>query len=149
MEEKIIDETARFLNSIEENLSKSKDNVVNFEDDISFSCVCNVISSLLVGRSFEKTDPTLHRFKSAIDQLFKILMGLKLFLLFSFSWLRFVPFFGHFGFDSFRSINDTILNFISNEIERHKKDVVELTKEPSDLISAYLQGNFGYTVYDQ
>lgn len=139
MEEKVAMQTDNFREMIEEKLQKSSNNVIDIRGDLEL-CVGNIISSLLVGHTFESSnDPTLVKLKSLMSENFRLLLQLKTLLLQSFHWLKFVPLFNRFGYDEFKRQNAAFHEVIRDELKKHKRDL-ELDEEPNDFTSAYLQG---------
>lgn len=141
MEEKILAEIKILLRSIDEfvTMMNVKEKPMDNLDEELELCVGNVISSLLVGRTYPKNDPVFRMLKSNLNYMFKLVFSFKFVALLYFPWLRNVPFFGHFGLDEISSTNETIIGIIKNELENHKEEI-NFEEEATDFTFAYLKG---------
>lgn len=142
MEEKVTNEAEKFVKAIEKKLngsSSSKSKVMSVKEDLEL-CIGNIISSLVVGRTYESGDPTFLRIKYNINKNFETLGSPIVFSLSSLPWLRFIPFFNSFGLDKIKSQLQHINEILLEEVEKHKKEIEETT-EPTDFTAAYLQGD--------
>lgn len=138
MEEKILVETQKLLNAIQNRMQGELSKVISVQGDLEL-CIGNIISSLLVGRVYEEGNSTFRRLKNVLERKNETLMNSTVLLMNSFPWLRFMPFFMHFGFDDIQKEKQEFLEIIQEELDRHKRDF-NATAEPTDFTAAYLQG---------
>lgn len=136
-------EAKKFSASLLEDMGSSGNVVLDMATPIQF-CVGNIICSILLGRTFDKGDPTFTLVKNTLDDHFRIIASAKILLVNSFPWLHRVPLFGHFGMDELKHHDEIVRGFITAEMERHIKGFNE-DEEPSDFIEAYLKGRHGWS----
>lgn len=140
MEKKIAEETEKLLQQLENKFGSSKSKTISVKKDLEL-CVGNIISSILVGHTYEPNDPTFVQLKQSIEEITQIFSSAKIQMLNNCFLLRFVPLFGHFGFDEMSKQNDIFLDILINELKAHKEKMNESTAtEPDDFATAYLMG---------
>lgn len=141
MEERVKSEAEKLVKAIEQKLGGQKNKVMSIDEDLKL-CVGSIISSLIVGRTYELGDPTFEKLKYYIKKNFATFGRLSVTYLSSMPWLRFIPLFNHFGLDDLKDEKENILGLIRDEVEKHKKEIEETT-EPNDFTAAYLLGIHG------
>lgn len=140
MEEKVTNEAEKLLKAVENKLHGSKSETINIKSDLEL-CIGNIISSLVVGRTYEPDDPSFLKLKRLINENFQTLGTVLAVILNTFPWLRFIPLFNHFGYDIMESQKVQLSEIFLHDIEIHKKEIEE-TAEPNDFTAIYLQGTF-------
>lgn len=138
LEEKIETETQSLIQSIDEQLGDCRKINLNIKPYISV-CISNIISSIMLGRTYSTNDPNFHKLKSGLEEVFRAYSSTPVQMLNSFPWLRFVPILEHFGYDKLTKYIDHFLGTVADELEQHKKDL-DNVGEANDFIAAYLQG---------
>lgn len=139
MEEKIVQNIDKLIDSISSKINDSSQSVFSIEHDLDW-CVGNIICSLLVGKTYPQSNDTLlYKFKNSINVTSKHLATFKIALLNSFPILRFIPLFENFGYKVFTKYAQLALKEIKLEVESHKSDL-KLSDEVTDFTAAYLTG---------
>lgn len=139
MEEKISIEAEKMVKSIEDCLNSLKNNDA-FDVTKHFRLpVANVISSVVVGKTFSSDDDTKFKQFNQLIRDFAKLVTFEVHLLELFPWLRYVPLFGHFGYDEILRQREDWSQLISSEIDEHKNQTSE-SEEATDFTDAYLKG---------
>lgn len=139
MEEKIKLETEKMLEMISQKVAKSTGVVCNIDYDIEW-CIGNIISSLVLGRSYPQgNDTPMYKIKRLLDKNAYMFSTVKVMLLNSYHWLRFIPLFQHFGWDEMQYGMKEMVGILTEEINERKKEL-DLSAEPNDFTTAYLQG---------
>lgn len=139
MEEKITVECVKLTAEVDKNLDGLKEKSLNLKPMLDV-CVGSVISSLVLGHSYDFDDVKFVELKHAMDRTMDLLAHPSILMLDSFPWLRFIPFYGRLGYDEMIMVNRKFLNMISAEIADHKKNI-DHNLEPTDFTEAYLLGN--------
>lgn len=145
MEEKVLDETEKLIQSIFTKLDGSKNAIIKIQSDLEL-CVGNIISSVIVGRTYQPGDPTFLAIKHSIDENFRLLASVRLRILNNYPFLRFIPLFDHFGFDDLKRTSEKFTNIIESEMNAHKEELKN-SSNVNDFTAAYLQGTSAKLVF--
>jgi cytochrome P450 len=132
-------EVEKLINWIDDDIKENRhDSSLDLELPLQF-CVGNIISSIVLGHSFEKDDPHFVHLKEIVDENFRLLSDPKTGFLQAFPWFRFVPYLKRISnYDAFCRLDKIFRKFLDGEIEWNKKNV-DMEKDATNYTTAYLK----------